>query len=276
MHRLLVDNFELITETLMAKPVPEGEFYFVQILTRKKDDNEGGHANGNNRQRLIRYYCVDSKEKLLRLKPEITELCHLNNARAYIHPTRRSYKEIAALGLQLAAEMYVKEDYVGFRSLFSTACGRSFISGDKKFVVDIDSEDISVAEIYKDNVKAEIFKCRGAGGENSEKVVATIPTKHGFHLITHPFDVGQFQKLFKDVDVHKNNPTLLYYKDKDAIPDPKGKSCVRNCDVGAVEEWEERYLEFCNRHDCSECPFGGNFEKCEFLWADAPYEKEEG
>ena len=44
------------------------------------------------------------------------------------------------------------------------------------------------------------------------KFKALIPTKSGFHLITTPFDMSTFAKQYPNIDVHKNNPTLLYFK----------------------------------------------------------------
>ena len=42
------------------------------------------------------------------------------------------------------------------------------------------------------------------------KYISNIPTKTGWHLITTPFNLQQFRKEYPDIDVHKNNPTLLY------------------------------------------------------------------
>jgi hypothetical protein len=43
------------------------------------------------------------------------------------------------------------------------------------------------------------------------KVIATIPTKNGYHLITDRFDVYDVSKnVFPHVDIQKKNPTLLY------------------------------------------------------------------
>lgn len=59
-----------------------------------------------------------------------------------------------------------------------------------------------------------INECRGTEGERIKHV---IPTVNGYHLITSAFDRQQFsQKLalnqLDPIDIHDNNPTLLYYK----------------------------------------------------------------
>ena len=40
----------------------------------------------------------------------------------------------------------------------------------------------------------------------NRKVELIVPTKNGFHYLVKPFDVRKI-----NADVHKNNPTLLYY-----------------------------------------------------------------
>lgn len=39
---------------------------------------------------------------------------------------------------------------------------------------------------------------------------AEIPTMNGCHLITKPFNLQKFKEKFPKIDVHKNNPTVLY------------------------------------------------------------------
>ena len=51
---------------------------------------------------------------------------------------------------------------------------------------------------------------------NEKKVVAVIPTLHGYHLITKPFNKMKFNQLYgKQIDIHDNNPTLLFLETKD-------------------------------------------------------------
>jgi len=94
--------------------------------------------------------------------------------------------------------------------MYSTACGQSFVTSDKKFIVDLD--DIHEGDAILEQIREDIFKMRRHGGENSDKVFMTVPTKSGVHLITWPFDLSQFKQKYPDIDVHKNNPTLLYFR----------------------------------------------------------------
>ena len=131
----------------------------------------------------------------------------------YIHPAARSFKEVANVALELTTHTYVSQNWVGMRSVFSTAAGKSFIVKDKKYIVDIDDVDLTTAEGQHkvETISERIKEIRGKGGNNVDKVFLTVPTKSGVHLITYPFDVDTFQKSFPNIDVHKNNPTLLYF-----------------------------------------------------------------
>lgn len=57
---MTVDNFDLIEEFLKFES--EDDFYFLQVIQRKKDGNETGR--GNNGARLIKAYYIHSIEHL--------------------------------------------------------------------------------------------------------------------------------------------------------------------------------------------------------------------
>ena len=49
----------------------------------------------------------------------------------------------------------------------------------------------------------------GRGKPNGEIIV--VPTPNGSHLLVTPFDVRNFKKRWPDIEIHKDNPTVLYY-----------------------------------------------------------------
>jgi len=208
--KYIVDNFDLLTKKLFETPMQDDEFFFVQVLVRGKDGNA---VSGNNKNRLVKYYVIRSPEDLLSRKKEIIALCEADNARAYIHPTKRSLKEVANLALELTTHTYVSQNWIGLRGVYSTAAGKSYISSDKKYIVDLD--DIHEGDILLKKIEKRLYEIRGKGGNLSNKVFAIVPTKSGLHLITYPFDVDTFKKDFPNIDVHKNNPTLLYFSWED-------------------------------------------------------------
>ena len=50
-----------------------------------------------------------------------------------------------------------------------------------------------------------------------DNVIAVLPTINGYHIITHPFNLKQLEPFIatNPLDIHRNNPTLLYYKSTD-------------------------------------------------------------
>ena len=72
-----------------------------------------------------------------------------------------------------------------------------------KWIVNCDN--MSLNEIEK--VYSHIKNC---DGNTIEDFSVIIPTKSGYHLITEPFNLQQFKEKYPNIDVHKNNPTLLY------------------------------------------------------------------
>lgn len=76
-----VDNFDRICKILEFNK--KDEFYFLQIIQRKKDGNVTD--TGNNGYRTIKTYYIYSVEQLRKKKDKIKELCLKNNARAYIN-----------------------------------------------------------------------------------------------------------------------------------------------------------------------------------------------
>lgn len=197
-----VDNFKLMSELLewISEKDDGQHFFFVQLLIRKKDGNR--EQSGNNKNRLVKSYAIRSRNELFLKEQEIKAICKLTNARAYIHPAVRTWKGVAGEILKECASMYVDQNFSGFRNLFEAAAGKTW--KDKRWVVDLDD-----AADRADEIEEFIEKeCRPLG---SKKVLWRVPTVHGVHLITRAFDLGTFRKAFSTIDVHKNNPTLLYY-----------------------------------------------------------------
>lgn len=88
-----IDNFDRIEKYLEFKN-PDDDFYFVQIIKRRKDNPNDDKREGNyhNRSWYLGSYKITSADQLMQLKPEITSICDKNNARAYICVNARSKK----------------------------------------------------------------------------------------------------------------------------------------------------------------------------------------
>lgn len=205
----IVDNFELFKSVM--KFDSEDDFYFVQILIRGKDGHTEQGVNGNNKNRLIKIYTIKSADHLSRVEDEIKAICRAVNGRAYIHPARRSFREVADEMFRNFTQTYISHNDIGLKGCYSTACGKSFVTKHKLYVVDLDGED---ANIDKMNAVAEFIEdeCEPFG---TLKLQYIVPTAHGKHLICKPFNTQKFCEKFPTIDVHKNNPTLLYFESLD-------------------------------------------------------------
>lgn len=201
----IIDNFDLFRNK-MSWSNPD-EFYFVQILIRGKDGHTEPGVNGSNKNRLIKFYTIRSLNDLNKNELEIKSICHALNARCYIHPTKRSFNEVADECLRTTTDVYLsRTNNVGLKAAYSTACGKSFIAKDKKFVIDLDGNDaLKAFEIiaFIEN-QCEPF--------NVTKYLYQVPTAHGIHLITKAFNRQKFSSIFTNIDIHTNNPTLLYFE----------------------------------------------------------------
>lgn len=220
-----VNNFDLIRTLL--KFDDKDDFYFLQIIQRKKDGNQVPSAN--NGYRTIKTYYIRSLEDFDRRKEAIIQLCEQNNARAYINLNVRSAKEVALEAAKAYIDL-VREDrcHQGHR-VYDHACGVTpKMTIKKKWIVDVD--DLTSEQI--DIVCEKICKCRSARHYNAindvyDNIIAQIPTVHGVHIITHGFDVGRFREILEQTTsinltkeqikeittVKKDNPTLLYFKE---------------------------------------------------------------
>ena len=212
----MVDNFDIIKPLL--KFSDHQDFYFLQLLLRKKDGNEVP-AGSDNQRRLVRDYHITSPEMLDRLKDEIIATCNETGARAYIRLNKRNYKTIAMAYAQETLEKARKnEEFGNTYNEINSVIGR-YPEGhkeDKTWLVDIDG--VGPDSFLVGHIKDIIARCEPVDTTGGlRKVIATIPTRSGTHLITKPFNLQKFNELKKEeievtseIAVLKDNPTILY------------------------------------------------------------------
>ena len=195
----MIDNFKLI-EPLLEFP-NEDIYYHLQVIQRKKDCPEIGSNN-----RVIKSYFICKLESLEKIKQEVINLCKLFNARAYINVTPKSLKKTTLLQIKYLSERLYVNDLKKIWKSWNSCAGE--LKGEKpRWVVDIDNATNS---IFDKKTKEVMNYIHHIEPENFYRTLAAIPTKNGYHLITTPFNLQQFKEKYPDIDVHKNNPTLLY------------------------------------------------------------------
>ena len=96
----------------------------------------------------------------------------------------------------------MNKDYKSVRNAFESVCGEYGSGKDKFWIIDIDPEHFELAP----NLKWHLTDLEPIGN----KVQTEIATKNGYHIITTPFNMAKFKELYPEVDVHKNNPSVLF------------------------------------------------------------------
>jgi hypothetical protein len=228
----MVDNFKIIEEYIAKQSLTwkEGDCYYVQLLRRQADDPMIGGVkdkkyHGNMHSRSIKDYLIRSVDHLEDVKQQIIEFCKLENVRAYIRLNKRNYKNIALEMLKHIAEQAASgETFSSPFHLVSSACGQCCQAGDDKtWIVDLDKEYLP----YEAEIIDIICQCQphnkrieecGDKAKYIKENFFVVPTKSGKHIVCKPFNkqmFGEFwatssMKDMKVLDIHKDNPTILY------------------------------------------------------------------
>lgn len=201
---MIVDNFDNFLTNFGFEDGDNDHFYVVNIMQRRKEN-----PNLKKDTHVVKTYCFYSKEEFLENKNRITSLCVEYNARAYVCPNRRSSKRIAHNMLSELADALLNENYRSARTLFDSCCGKYADEKDKVWIVDVDKN------FYENTLLVEEMRQRLEGfkyKKDVDCVKAIMPTKNGFHILARPFDQKEFKKVFGEIDIHKDNYTLLYYE----------------------------------------------------------------
>jgi hypothetical protein len=131
------------------------------------------------------------------------------NARAYISVNPSSYKTCAVKMFKELADIVDSGSYKNILSLPETCAGKYTCGKEnKKWIVDLDGvKTVEDCKPYIDFILNEYNE--GKGRTSGE--VTVVPTVNGSHLLVSPFDVREFKKKWPDIEIHKDNPTILYY-----------------------------------------------------------------
>ena len=140
-------------------------------------------------------------------------MCKTFNARAYINLNVKSYKKINYQLIKKLADNLTFGSEHGVVSALDSVCGETGSDGDKYRLIDVDTKDYNTLKLYIE----EINKCNSnypaVLTPFYDNIVLEVPTLNGYHLITKPFNLKQLEPFLtlNPADIHKNNPTLLYY-----------------------------------------------------------------
>lgn len=194
----IIDNFDLI-RNLLKFDDNKDRFYLIQLWVRRKDVADAGKGT-----RVIKSYYVSSLDYYDSHIEEIKTLCRMFHARAYIRLNAASWKKCCLKSLGEIAEIIEKEQYYSLKGVIDGIVGKYVADGENKtWLIDVDTKDEAIVLDIEKDIESSL-------PNGSPKIVARIPTLHGYHIISKPFDPRMFTLQHTDTFIHKNNPTLLY------------------------------------------------------------------
>ena len=199
----MINNFQAIRDLLTFGD--EDKFYFIQIYKRRKDN-----PDMKKDMVIIDNYFVYELEHFNGLEGKIIKQCIDNNSRAYIRLNRRSAKQVALKTLGRIAKMIEDENYKHVKRAYLSCAGEYHKEEDKTWIIDLDRNGAS-DEAYDAYINSVVFTVQGLIQETEkDDTIRIIPTKNGLHLICRPFNLSKFRKIFPEIDVHKDNPVMLF------------------------------------------------------------------
>jgi|AntRauTorckE6833_2_1112554.scaffolds.fasta_scaffold00324_33 hypothetical protein len=203
----MINNFEKLVERDVVHFSDPDLFYFVQLIKRKKEN-----PNLKRSQKVIRSYYIDSYADYYgKLQDSIIRTCDENNARAYIRVNRRSYFKSHIEMIKYLAELLSYQQYTKVRTAYDTVLGRSQNEPNKKWIIDVDYKDMEEKYETIEQGYLEIGDyIHTLLEESGNTMYGTVPTPNGLHIITGGFNSSKFAQEYPDIDIHKDNPTILY------------------------------------------------------------------
>ena len=177
------------------------DFYFCMLLLRKKEHKELGSNS-----RIIKTYYIKSEENLLFYLPEMIKIADVLNGRIYFNLNRRNFKRVAFYTMKKICDQIMNEDFSNVMKAYNSSMGSYVSEKEKKWVVDIDGKNVNFIKDLTELFYKYSFL--------QEKLITSIPTKNGWHLITTPFNLQEFNKelplISSQLEIKKDGLTLLY------------------------------------------------------------------
>ena len=191
----MIDNIDLILPFI--NPESDDDYYFLQLIKRKKEN-----PKLNTNSKIIKNYYIKSKDDLLKKYEEIKAICIATNSRASIRLNKRSFRISALKSMENIANSMISNNNKVY-NCFNRSAGIHHNDHNKKWILDFDS---FIADKDIESYKYFINSIEPIGN----KILAKIPSKNGFHLITKPFNSQIFKRDFPQIEIHKDNPTNLF------------------------------------------------------------------
>jgi hypothetical protein len=236
---MAINNFPILAPLIQFdKP---GDCYFIQLLKRQKDNPDMTRNMVN-----VENFFVYSSMQYWDIEPKIIELCNLHNARAYIRVNRRNTENLALQTMVHVSNLILSKDYKSVKNAYLSVAGKNHSEPLKRWIVDIDHLEDSYSFEVTDAIKELHKECNRNSKQGEYKILLEVPTKNGSHIITNPFNLEKFRKIIRDeIDIHKDNPTILYMPDQKSDPKPFSPFSTKNVCEYCSETEEDGHANWC-------------------------------
>lgn len=206
----MTDNIRIMRQYMLDLGIPDKQMYRkdlyfdVSLVRRGKD-----HPNLPAANYTFKQYYIDSIELFDRYVDEIKTCCKLFGLRAYISVNAKSKIELSKKTLVKYAEMVATEEFKKPWRLCDSVNG-GLDGKEKRWILDVDEMNMNDERFKK---YCEIIESCESG--YNPRIVVTLPTKSGIHIITHPFNSEKYEKTCTEngldvPEIKKNHITLLY------------------------------------------------------------------
>ena len=206
----MTDNFNLFRTYMMELDIPLDKLHIndnvfeIQLLRRGKDHKDMSAANYS-----FKNYYIDSIEGFDKVTDEIKKCCEMFGLRAYISVNVKSKTKLQLQCLKIISDNLCMGELKKPWKTFYKAFG-STVSKDQRWIVDVDTTN-------REFINSVIYIIESCQSGYDKNVICEVPTKFGVHLITHPFNMKDYQDKLDAIDteyekpeIKKNHITLLY------------------------------------------------------------------
>lgn len=192
----MVNNSGIIRE--LMKFDSENEFYFLQILSRKKDNPDQSKG-----LIVIKSYYIYSLDQFDGILPEVIKICESTNSRAYFRLNKRDDSKVGLQMIKKISDHLINGNSRSLKNVYDSVVGEFSHDSDKTWLIDIDTHDREFINSIKFDLESLQYFAK------KEPLLIEIPSKNGVHIITRPFNPNKLKEKW-NVDIHKDNPTCLY------------------------------------------------------------------
>lgn len=194
-----VNNIDQVREEILRFSEDKTHVHTIMILQRGKD----GKPNRNLKQYHIN--CIEDYDKI---SASIPDYCESHEARAYISINPKDIVDVGFNIISKTAGLMKSKQYDALYDIFNKAMGESKTVGEKRWLVDIDTKNVSIVKTIYDI--CVVF---------SSEIYSFLETKNGFHIITKGFNPNEFKKVLDShltldkgmCEILKDQPNTLLY-----------------------------------------------------------------